>query len=282
MSESGADLSYDFVNRPAYHHALVMADTAFLRLTLRLSAESGVAPVSLVHGLQNHDELTHELVHFAAGHADDEFLYHDKLIRGADLAVQIRSDLINHLTGEAAPYNLPFTTNGIACTTASMISAALGYRSLDEIGPEEAEAIKRAHLLLAMFNALQPGVFALSGWDLSGMLTIDPNQVRDLIAEGDTRWINRGAHDLIGADDTDVRWGRLPKGRSLYGTLPEQLGDPNSFASQLGRIIEVRNRHENPSRRPARRAQDVTPGDAGAHPRTALASAARAGAELLR
>ena len=244
MSESGADLSYDFVNRPAYHHALVMADTAFLRLTLRLSAESGVAPVSLVHGLQNHDELTHELVHFAAGHADDEFLYHDKLIRGADLAVQIRSDLINHLTGEAAPYNLPFTTNGIACTTASMISAALGYRSLDEIGPQETERIKRAHLLLAMFNALQPGVFALSGWDLSGMLTIDPNQVRDLIAEGDTRWINRGAHDLIGVDDTDVRWGRLPKGRSLYGTLPEQLGDSNSFASQLGRIIEVRNRHE--------------------------------------
>ena len=67
MSEAGADLSYDFVNRPAYHHALVMADTAFLRLTLQLSAELGVAPVSLVHGLQNHDELTHELVHFATG-----------------------------------------------------------------------------------------------------------------------------------------------------------------------------------------------------------------------
>ena len=65
MSESGADLSYDFVNRPAYHHALVMADTGFLRLTLQLSRELGVAPVSLVHGLQNHDELTHELVHFA-------------------------------------------------------------------------------------------------------------------------------------------------------------------------------------------------------------------------
>ena len=69
-SERGADLSYDFVNRPAYHHALATGDTEFLRLTLKLSRESGVEPVSLVHALQNHDEMTYELVHFAAGHAD--------------------------------------------------------------------------------------------------------------------------------------------------------------------------------------------------------------------
>ena len=54
-----------------------------------------------------------------------------------------------------------------------MISAVLGIRGLDEIGDDEIERIKRAHLLLAMFNALQPGVFALSGWDLAGTLTID-------------------------------------------------------------------------------------------------------------
>jgi trehalose synthase len=242
MSETGADLSYDFVNRPAYHHALVMSDTSFLRLTLQLSQQAGVAPISLVHGLQNHDELTHELVHFAAGHAEDEFLYKGKLVKGADLAVRIRADLINHLTGDAAPYNLTFTTNGIACTTASVISASLGYRSLSEIGPAETETIKNAHLLLAMFNALQPGVFALSGWDLAGILTLDPSEVSDLIRDGDTRWINRGAHDLIGVDEESqrMRWGRLPRGRSLYGPLPEQLNDPNSFASRLARILKVR------------------------------------------
>jgi trehalose synthase len=245
MSETGADLSYDFVNRPAYQHALVMGDTAFLRLTLQLSQQAGVAPISLVHGLQNHDELTHELVHFAAAHAEDEFLYKGRLIKGADLAVRIRTDLINHLTGDAAPYNLTFTTNGIACTTASVISAALGYRSLAEIGPAETETIKDAHLLLSMFNALQPGVFALSGWDLSGMLTLDPAEVSDLIRDGDTRWINRGAHDLIGIDQSQrARWGHLPLGRSLYGTLPAQLEDPKSFASRLAEILRVRREHQ--------------------------------------
>ena len=245
MSETGADLSYDFVNRPAYHHALVMGDTAFLRLTLQLSQQAGVAPISLVHGLQNHDELTHELVHFAAGHAEDEFLFKGRLVKGADLAVRIRTDLINHLTGEAAPYNRTFTTNGIACTTASVISAALGYRSLAEIGPEETEVIKNAHLLLSMFNALQPGVFALSGWDLAGMLTLEPQEVSDLIGDGDTRWINRGAHDLIGVEEGHRRrWDRLPPGAASTARCPTSSAIPGSFASRLSRIIEVRRRHQ--------------------------------------
>ena len=36
-SARGADLSYDFVNRPAYHHAMATGDTEFLRLTLNLA-----------------------------------------------------------------------------------------------------------------------------------------------------------------------------------------------------------------------------------------------------
>ena len=63
-SERGADLSYDFVNRPAYHHALATGDTEFLRLTLRLAQRPGSRRPRLVHALQNHDELTYELVHF--------------------------------------------------------------------------------------------------------------------------------------------------------------------------------------------------------------------------
>ena len=71
----GADLSYDFVNRPAYHHALTMANTEFLRLTLRTARQVGVDPVNLVHALQNHDELTYELVHWATLHCEDEYRF---------------------------------------------------------------------------------------------------------------------------------------------------------------------------------------------------------------
>jgi trehalose synthase len=238
-SEAGADLSYDFINRPAYHHALAMQDTEFVRLTLNLSRVQGVAPVSLVHALQNHDEMTYELVHFATLHKDDEYTYHGEPILGSELAEQVRADLIERLTGPAAPYNAIFTTNGIASTTASIIAASLGISDYAEIDDKAVEQIKRAHLLLAMFNALQPGVFALSGWDLCGMLTLDRSDVGPFIAGGDTRWIHRAAYDLMGyAEDSSFRG--MPSGRSLYGTLPEQLDDPKSFISGLRRILKVR------------------------------------------
>jgi len=241
----GADLSYDFINRPAYHHALATADTEFLRLTLRTSLELGVEPVTLVHALQNHDELTYELVHWDTEHHADVYQFRGEEVVGADLAQLVRQDLLDRLTGEAADYNLVFTTNGIACTTASVIAASQGHTTLDAITDEHVDDIRKAHLLLAMFNAWQPGVFALSAWDLLGLLPLPAGQVGDLIEGGDTRWVERGAHDLIdGNPDATTSSSGMPRGRSLYGSLPDQLADRNSFASKLRRILAIRERHE--------------------------------------
>ncbi|WGW11212.1 maltose alpha-D-glucosyltransferase [Saxibacter everestensis] len=243
-SEVGPDLSYDFVTRPAYHHALVTGDTEFLRLTLRLAMDIGVDQASLVHALQNHDELTYELVHFATRHKDDVFELGGEQLTGAELAESVQETLRKGITGEAAPYNLVFTTNGIACTTASVITAALGITDLDAITEDEIEQVRDVHLLLAMYNALQPGVFALSGWDLCGILPLERAQVDTLIARGDTRWINRGAHDLMGANPgSKVSASGMPSARSLYGNLPDQLADENSFARQLARVLAVREAH---------------------------------------
>lgn len=240
-SESGPDLSYDFITRPAYHYALVTADTEFLRLTLRLSLEIGVDQASLVHALQNHDELTYELLHFAAGHRDEMFELNGEGLTGAQLAEQVQQTLRDRLTGENAPYNAVFTTNGIACTSVSFIMAALGIQDPDAVTPEQEAQIRDVHLLLAMYNALQPGVFALSGWDLTGIMALDRSRVRELTSQGDTRWINRGAHDLMGTSpDATTSSAGMPRARSLYGPLPEQLKDPDSFARRLQRILAVR------------------------------------------
>jgi trehalose synthase len=242
IGEAGADLSYDFINRPAYHHALATADTEFLRLTLRTTLELGVDPASLVHALQNHDELTYELVHWSTGHRDDVYHYKGEEITGEVLGDTIRSDLAERLTGENAPYNLVFTTNGIACTTATVIAATLGVTDLDSI--TDIDRIRRAHLLLAMFNALQPGVFALSGWDMCGMLTLPSKQVAGLLRGGDTRWIHRAAHDLMGVNPSAKQSpAGMPRGRSLYGSIPDQLADDTSFLRQLQAILRVRSHY---------------------------------------
>jgi trehalose synthase len=242
-SQRGADLSYDFVNRPAYHHALATGDAEFLRLTLNASLAIGVQPIGLVHGLQNHDELTYELVHFESGHRNDRFVFRGRDISGATLAAEVREDLVRVLTGESASYNQVFTTNGIASTTTTVVAAALGYSDLSALTEAQVEAITSAHLLLAMFNAWQPGVFCLSGWDLCGALTLPADSVAHLSGDGDTRWIHRAAYDLMGFDDdASGSAAGVPRGRMIYGTLPEQLRDDRSFASRLARILDVRAR----------------------------------------
>jgi trehalose synthase len=243
-AERGADLSYDFVNRPAYHHALATGDTEFVRLTLNLSKQHGVEPASLVHALQNHDEMTYELVHFETLHARDQFRFRSHELTGHELAVTIRQDLLDHLTGDAAPYNATFTQNGIASTTATIIAASLGFRSIAKLSAAQVEQIKQAHLLLAMFNALQPGVFALSGWDLCGMLTLEHKHVSRLLADGDTRWIHRAAYDLMDyRPHAHESLSKMPRGVSLYGSLPIQLQDSTSFARRLAEILAVRKRY---------------------------------------
>jgi trehalose synthase len=243
-SEFGADLSYDYVNRPAYHHALATGDTEFLRLTLNTALRYGLQPISLVHALQNHDELTYELVHFAATHRDEIFHFGGTDMTGAELAIRIRAELIARLTGDAAPYNDIFTTNGIASTTATIITASLGITDISELSTEDIEQVKQAHLLLTMFNAWQPGVFAFSGWDLCGMLTLERSQVAHLLKTGDTRWIHRAAYDLMDYQpQASESTSKMPRGRSLYGSLPEQLKMRTSFVSRLRDILAVRRRY---------------------------------------
>jgi trehalose synthase len=185
--------------------------------------------------------MTYELVHFAIRHKDDIFSFRGSERTGGELAVKIRSELIERLTGEAAPYNAIFTTNGIASTTATIVAAALGYPDITNLSPGQIERIKQAHLLLAMFNAWQPGVFALSGWDLCGMLTLERSKVARLLASGDTRWIHRAAYDLMDyCPEATESPSKMPRSSSLYGSLPQQLQDPNSFASRLREVLAVR------------------------------------------
>src|SRR5262249_33797600 len=85
---------------------------------------------------------------------------------------------------------------------------------------------------------------SLSSWDLVGALPLERATVADRFSDGDYRWINRGGVDLLGnnAQANTSAFG-LPRARTLYGPLPEQLKDENSFASQLKRLLSIRKKY---------------------------------------
>jgi len=76
---------------------------------------------------------------------------------------------------------------------------------------------------------------------LVGAATLPKDSVKALLADSDTRWINRGAYDLLGVDPSAKQSAAgLPRACALYGSLPDQLKNPQSFASQLKRMLDVR------------------------------------------
>jgi trehalose synthase len=240
MSHGGPDLSYDFVTRPAYDDALLTGDAEFLRLVFQLMRNYSIDPGRLIHALQNHDELTMGLAHFTGEHADELFPFRGGQLSGRQLRELVHREMYDRLIGKHAPYNLKFG-DGVACTTATLIAATLGIADISTLKAADVEKIKRLHLLLAFYNAMQPGVFAISGWDLVGALTLPAAAVREQLADGDTRWINRGAYDLLGSNPKVMRSAvGLPRATALYGSLPQQLKKSDSFASQLAHLLKVR------------------------------------------
>jgi trehalose synthase len=243
--KEGPDLSYDFYTRTECLHSLLMRDAALLRLAYGSLLEAGVQPIGLVHDLQNHDEITYQLVPLE--HLGNKVIdFKGKSITACELREETLNQMRSAEAGEAAPYNLLYrpSKDGLATTYAGFVAAALGIRDLDRITPDQVKEIRRGHLLLAFANAMQPGVFSLSGWDLMGALPLPRQSVEELLKDRDYRWVNRGGIDLMDVNPKaeKSRFG-LPRARTLYGSLPEQLKDPDSFASQLERMLAARKKY---------------------------------------
>ena len=58
--------------------------------------------------------------------------------------------------------------------------AALGVQDPEANDARDEAQVLDVHMLLVMYNALQPGVFALSGWDLAGIANPDRERSKNL------------------------------------------------------------------------------------------------------
>jgi trehalose synthase len=236
----GPDLSYDFITRPPYLYAMVTGNAGPLRLMFRLMQREGLDPGIFVHALQNHDELMFDLCHLRT-HADEEFPVGGETVRGRDLYDTMYREVKDVVTGDGSGCMREFSNLGFCGTMASFAAAACGITDPYNMTTEQREEVQELHLLAAVFNAMQPGVFALSGWDLVGALPVPPEDVRFLMEDEDYRWMNRGAFDLMGANPAaDASNVGLPRAAALYGPLPDQLGDPSSFVSRLKEMLRLR------------------------------------------
>lgn len=241
----GADLSYDFFTRPPYLYAMAVGDAGPIRLMLRLIQDMGLNHGMLVHALQNHDELMFDLTHMRR-HGDQTFVVNGETTTGMELYDRMYQRAKDMVIGDGSSLTdiQEFSNLGFCATLASYAAAALAIRDPYGMTEEEVARVRALHLTAAVFNAMQPGVFALSGWDLTGALLVGQEDLGSLLDDRDYRWMNRGAFDLMDiAPGAALSAGGLPRAKTIYGSLPEQLHDENSFVSHLQRMLRVRKDH---------------------------------------
>lgn len=236
----GADLSYDFFTRPTYLYAMATGDAGPIRMILRLIQKEAFDQGTLVHAMQNHDELMFDLTHLR-NHGDEKFSVNGKTAQGKTIYKRMYDRAKAKVVPGGTSHIEEFTNLGFCATMAGYAAAALGIPDPYHMSDSDRVRVRQLHLLAATFNAMQPGVFAVSGWDLVGALLVQPKELGSLMEDEDFRWTNRGAFDLMGVNPgaATSRVG-LPKAVALYGALPDQLRDPDSFASQLRTMLRVR------------------------------------------
>ena len=202
--EAGADLSYDFVTRPAYHHALATGDTEFLRLTpAHLPGRRRRPRLAGARAAEPRRADLRAACTGRTGHTRRPVpLPTAREITGGDLGDTVRHDLCRppHRRRRPLQPGVHHERHRLHHRHASS-PPSLGITDLDAIDDDDIDRIRRAHLLLAMYNALQPGVFALSGLGpVRHAHAAARPRCPSCSSSGDTRWINRGAHDLMGVE----------------------------------------------------------------------------------
>jgi maltose alpha-D-glucosyltransferase/alpha-amylase len=239
FAPNGPDLSYDFFTRAQALYGLINGDAQPLRLAHHFLLEAGIQSNTLIHDMQNHDEITFQM--FELGSKGD-FQFEGQTLNGGQIRKEIQETM--QTTVGAQPYNKLYRAaqDGIATTFAGFIAPALGINDPYNASSTQVDTIRRGHLLVAHANAMIPGVFSFSEWDAVGALPIPLDSVPDkLTSGGDIRWVNRGGVDLMGtsARTTTAIFG-LPEAKALYGPLPQQLQDPNSFMSAMKKMLAAR------------------------------------------
>jgi len=104
FTRNGPDLSYDFFTRAQCLHALLTGDAAPLRLAFRWLLEEQVQPLTLVHDLQNHDEITYQLVE-PDHRKDSVFVLGGQKMTGKQMRQRMLEQMRSRVAGPAAPYN---------------------------------------------------------------------------------------------------------------------------------------------------------------------------------
>lgn len=244
IEEYGPDLSYDFAMRTGFIHAIATGDVSLLELQQNIVKDYHINTNRLIHAMQNHDNLCYELVQFDK-YPDEKYDFDNQKLTGLDIKNKILSEIMGFCTQNNLPFKLSF--GGIQAHYVELVAARLNIDKNKLINKQlltdkEHSNIEKLMLLAVFYNAMQPGVFQMSAWDLIGAVHRDSKELDTIInKDGDTRWYCRSSIDLLD-DYTDLPEKNIFKAYSLFGSLEEQIEHKDSFINKVKNILSLRHK----------------------------------------
>ena len=256
---SGPDFALDSVFSPGAEHALLTGDATLLQTMADEALRHGIDIRRLAHVMPGQDGISYALPHLSdivsrSGSMPEGAGTPGGAPLGPRQASALKTRVLDEMQRKVAEARMdspprrgnavsPATGAALYTTSAGLAALALGSGTAEAVSKEQHGHIMQGHLLLALFKAMQPGLFVLSGQDLAGSLPINWWSMTDSPKDWDPAVTSRGAYALSEAlSSVIVTQQGIARAQAIYPPADLQLHDKDSFVSRLSGILDLRSR----------------------------------------
>ena len=225
--QSDVDFVTDNALAPAIEHALLTGNATFLRYMGAELIQSGIDARRLVHTMPAEYGISYTLPTLQARATAGDNTAQALL---ADVSKEYRA-----IAGQQA--GTPIKNNVLYTTGAGLAAMALGKQADASATSKD---IEQGHFLLALFKAMQPGVFVIGGQDLVGAMPLNPATMGSSEIPWDISFSSRGSYPLTSVSSFVSSGQSIAKTTTAYGPADEQGFRKGAFISRIGDLLKAR------------------------------------------
>ena len=246
LTPEGPDFFRDSVLSPGIEHALLTGSTTLLNTMLDDALALGLNMRRFVHATSGEEGISYKLPHLmevASGNRNVSRLHPrqaEELCRNTlkEAMHAIFATVLSSPNGEDKP---PLQQKHLHTTPLGVAALALGAGNAHSLTEDMEPLVRDGHFLQIFIRAMLPGLFMISGQDLTGTMPLSWYAMNETAESWDMNMASRGAHAYTqSVPDSAVTALGVPRARTLYSTPDVQILEEESFLNRLAEILGVR------------------------------------------
>ena len=242
----GPDFFRDSVFSPGIEHALLTGSTTLLNSMVDDALALGLNMRRFVHATSGEEGVSYKLPHLAdvaSGNTDASRLQprQAEALRRDTLKEASHATFATALSSPNGEDKPPLQQKHLHTTPAGIAALALGAGNAHSLTADMEPLVRDGHFLQVFIRAMIPGLFMISGQDLSGALPLSWYAMNETSESWDMNMASRGAHAYAqSVPDSAVTTLGVPRVRTLYSTPDVQILEEDSFLNRLSEILGIR------------------------------------------